>query len=453
MSMVAEPLDQFGREVRSTGVAEVEPELRAPLTLAESGLTIDLVLQLALKTLHFAGELTGSELARRLGLAYPVVEPALDLLKNQHQCEIAGGTMVGRASYIYRITDAGRTRAAIFLKNSHYVGIAPVPLQQYQRYMASVAQRAGDKVKRDRIHDAFAHLVISDRVLDQLGPAINAGHSMFVYGPPGNGKTVISQAIRNLQEGDLFIPYAIEVEGSVIRMFDPVNHEPIPGDTKTDGLDAGIQTDGRWIRCRRPMVTVGGELRLDSLELSYSEVAGFYKAPVQTIANGGVLVIDDFGRQQVPPAELLNRWIVPLESRVDYLTMKTGQKIELPFMVLVVFATNLKPADLVDEAFLRRIHYKIFAESPTRDEFMQIFENCCAERSIAFDRDLVEQLVTTYYKPRGIALRGCQPRDIIDHALSLADYLDQPPVLTLDLLEAACAGYFVDEPGVGEHAA
>jgi predicted ATPase with chaperone activity len=453
MSIVAESLDEFGHENGGAGVAEAEHELRAPATLEESGLTLDLVVQLALKTLHFAGELTGSELAKRLGLAYPVVEPALDLLKSQHQCEIAGGTMVGRASYIYRITDAGRTRAAIFLKSSHYVGIAPVPLEQYRRYMESVAQRTGDKVKRDRIHEAFAHLVISDRVLDQLGPAINAGHSMFVYGPPGNGKTVISQAIRNLLEGDLYIPHAIEVEGSIIRMFDQVNHEPIPAETETSGLDAGVQTDGRWIRCRRPMVTVGGELRLESLELAHSDVTGFYKAPVQTIANGGVLVIDDFGRQQVPPAELLNRWIVPLESRVDYLTMKSGQKIELPFMVLVVFATNLKPADLVDEAFLRRIHYKIFAESPTLDEFMQIFDNCCQERSVPFDRDLVEQLVATYYKPRRIALRGCQPRDIIDHALSLADYLDKPPVLTLDLLEAACAGYFVDEPGVGEHAA
>lgn len=427
-------------------LVEPEAELRAPSTLEESGLSLDILVQLTLKTLHFAGELTGSEVAKRLGLPYPVVEPALDVLKGQHQCEIAGGAMVGRASYRYRITDAGRTRAAIFLKSSHYVGLAPVPFDQYKRYMASVKQRSGDKAKRDRIHDAFSHLVISDHVLDQLGPAINAGHSMFVYGPPGNGKTVISQAIRNLMHGDLYVPYAIEVEGSIIRVFDPVNHEPIPVDREATGLDAGVATDGRWVRCRRPMVTVGGELQLESLELRYSEVAGFYRAPVQLVANGGVLVIDDFGRQRVPAAELLNRWIVPLESRVDYLTLQTGQKIEIPFMVLVVFATNLKPSDLVDEAFLRRIHYKIFAESPTLDEFALIFENCCRERNLTFDRRLVNELVDTYYQKRRIPLRGCHPRDLIDHAVSLADYLDRPRELTLELLHGACAGYFVDDP-------
>jgi predicted ATPase with chaperone activity len=289
--------------------------------------------------------------------------------------------------------------------------------------------------------------VISQAVLDQLGPAINAGHSMFVYGPPGNGKTVISQAIRKLLTGDIAIPHAIEVEGSIIRFFDPVNHEPIESDegAPAETLDLGARFDQRWIRCRRPMVMVGGELTLDALELSYNPSTGFYRAPVQAVANGGVLVIDDFGRQQVAPRDLLNRWIVPLESRVDFLTLQSGQKFELPFMVLVIFATNIKPAELVDEAFLRRIHYKVFAESPTVGEFMQIFENCCRERQIPFDRSLVQDLLKSYYEPRKIPLRGCQPRDLIDQVLSLAEYRSEPRQLTPDLLEAACASYFVDE--------
>ena len=418
----------------------------APATYQDAGLTLDLLIQLSLKMLHFAGELTGAELSKRLGVNFSVVEPALDALKTQRQVEIGGGTMMGRASYRYRITDAGRQRAVLFLESNHYVGVAPVPFDQYKRYMHGFMQTAPRSATRDRVREAFSHLVIGQAVLDQLGPAINAGHSMFVYGPPGNGKTVISQAIRKLLHGEIAIPHAIEVEGSIIRFFDPVNHEPIEGGTSESvSLDLGERFDHRWVRCRRPMVMVGGELTLNSLELSYNATTGFYRAPVQAIANGGVLVIDDFGRQQVAPRDLLNRWIVPLESRVDFLTLQSGQKFELPFMVLVVFATNIKPADLVDEAFLRRIHYKVFAESPTVGEFMQIFENCCRERQLEFEQSLVQDLLKSYYEPRRIPLRGCQPRDLIDQALSLAEYLAAPRQLSRELLEAACASYFVDE--------
>ena len=418
----------------------------APSTPEEAGLSVDLLIQLALKTLHFAGELSGAELSRRLGLNFSVVEQALDFLKAQRQVEIAGGTMVGRASYRYRISDAGRARAALFLESNHYVGVAPVPFDQYRRYMLEFQKAAPQIATRDRVRDAFKHLVISQHVLDQLGPAINSGHSMFVYGPPGNGKTVISQSIRKLLDGTIAIPHAILVEGAIIRLFDPVNHEPVETVEDPDqGLDLGAREDRRWIRCRRPMVMVGGELTLEQLELSYNPTTGFYRAPVQAVANGGVLVIDDFGRQQVAPRDLLNRWIVPLESRVDFLTLQSGQKFELPFMVLVIFATNIKPAELVDEAFLRRIHYKVFAESPTVAEFMQIFENCCRDRGVGFDRSLIEHLLQSYYKPRKIALRGCQPRDLIDQVLSLADYRGETRRLTADLLQAACASYFVDE--------
>ncbi len=424
---------------------EVVPFPGAPQSLEETGLPLDLVLQLTLKSLHFAGELSGTELSRRLGLEFAVIAPALELLKAQHQIAIVGGGFVGGATYRYRISDAGRARAALFLETSHYVGAAPVPLAQYQAYMTAYRAAAPRGATRERVRGAFAHLVISDGVLDQLGPAINAGHSMFVYGPPGNGKTVISEAIHNLLEGEIAIPHALEIEGNIVRLFDPVNHERITVDDEADSLTSLSNEDRRWVRCRRPMVMVGGELTLSALELSYNPTTGFYRAPVQAVANGGVLVIDDFGRQQCSPRDLLNRWIVPLESRVDFLTLQSGQKFELPFMTLIVFATNIRPAELVDEAFLRRIQYKIFAESPTVEDFNVIFTRCCRDLGATVEAGLVEQLLVDYYRPRKIALRGCQPRDLIKQALSLASYLNRPPHLTFDLIEAACNSYFVND--------
>jgi len=427
-------------------IPSILPHPPAPSTLEEAGLTLDLMIQLALKSLHLTGELTGSELARRLGVRFSVLEPALTMIKAQHQVEVAAGAMIGGPSYRYRITDAGRVRAQLFLETNHYVGAAPVPLSQYRRYMEEYKKHAPATATRDRVRQAFSHLVISDRVMDQLGPAINAGHSMFVYGPPGNGKTVISQAIQKLLDGDLHIPHALEVEGAIIRLFDPVVHEELT-DEQADGagLDKGAQDDRRWIRCRRPMVMVGGELTLPALELSYNPTTGFYRAPIQAVANGGVLVIDDFGRQRCSARDLLNRWIVPLESRVDFLTLNTGQKFELPFLLLVVFATNIRPQELVDEAFLRRIHYKVFCESPTIADFKHIFQMCCAARGVTYDETVVDNLLNHHYRPRKIALRGCHPRDLIEQALAQAAYLGGDRRLTDDLMEAACASYFVDD--------
>ncbi len=429
--------------VAAPAVWDVHPP--APWTLKATGLTPDLVLQLALKTLHLAGELSGVELADRLGLLFPAVEPALDALIGQHHCEIVAGGLSSRASYRYRITDAGRVRAMLFLQDNQYVGVAPVPVAEYRRYMNECAAATSSKATRAHIREAFSHLVISASVLDQLGPAINARHSLFVYGPPGNGKTVISQAIRNVLGGEIAIPHAIEVEGCIIRVFDPVIHEPVPAHEHATRLEAGLRPDARWVRCRRPMVMVGGELRLESLDLHDQNRAGFYRAPIQTVANGGVLVIDDFGRQRCSPRELLNRWIVPLESRVDFLTLSTGQKVDLPFMVLVVFATNLQPAELVDEAFLRRIQFKVLAQGPTPQEFSLIFENCCREHRIEFSPAIVDHLFNQWYEPRQIAPRGCHPRDLVRRALALAEYLDQPARLTPELIDAACSGYFVHD--------
>jgi predicted ATPase with chaperone activity len=414
----------------------------APRTIEETGLSSDLILQMVTKTLHFAGELVGTTLADRLGVSFQVIEPALEQLKRERHCEIVSGAMVGSSSFKYRLTDAGRVRAALFLEDNHYVGALPVPIDQYQAYMALLNQSAA--VSRAAVRDAFAHLVLNDRTLDQLGPAIAAWHSLFVYGPPGNGKTVISQAIRNLLHGDMAIPHAISVEGHIIRVYDPVNHEAVSEFSEMAGLERAEPVDGRWVRCRRPLVTVGGELTLNALELGYSPLTGFYNAPLQIIANGGVLVIDDFGRQQTAPRDLLNRWIVPLESRIDYLTLQTGQKFHIPFKVFAVFATNLKPGDLVDEAFLRRIQYKVLAESPTLPEFVQIFENYCREKEIQHEPGAAEELADDLRR-RGLRLRGCHPRDLIEHALALGRYLDKPPVMTFELLAEASASYFVED--------
>ena len=294
-------------EPQSTTQEAMEP--RAPNTLEEAGLNIDLVLQLALKTLHFAGQLTGTSLSDRVKLKFAVIEPALELLVDQHFVEIVGGGVVGRSSFRYRITDAGRTRASVFLETNHYVGAAPIPLEQYQDYMHAVEASTSTIVDREGLQKAVAQkLVVSPRVLDQLGPAINARHSLFLYGPPGNGKSVMALAMGSLMRGGLEIPHALVVEGSIIRVFDPLHHDPIPDPPPPadsgDGLDQGPTHDDRWVRCRRPIVTVGGELELESLDLVHNQGLGFYRAPIQTKANGGLLVIDDFGRQRCSPQAL-----------------------------------------------------------------------------------------------------------------------------------------------------
>lgn len=425
--------------------ASLIPHPRAPRTIEESGLSFDLLVQLTVKTLHFAGDTAGAQLARAMGLQYSVIEPVLHHLKQLHLVEVTGGGLAAGPTFSYRLTDAGRIRAMLFYEQSHYVGVAPVPFAEYDAYMAAFAEAMPKVATRERVRDAFRNLVLSQRVLDQLGPAVNGGHSIFVYGPPGNGKTVISQAIRNLLDGELAIPRAIVSDGHIIKVYDPAVHEPLPTEDRGAGIVLNENVaDERWVRCQRPLVMVGGELELKDLELSFSPISKFYQAPVQLTANGGVLVIDDFGRQKCSPVALLNRWITPLESRVDYLTLQTGQKLPLPFVVLVVLATNIKPGELVDEAFMRRIRYKVFAESPSLADFKLIFERCCVERDVPYDESLVDALIRDVYNTRGIPIRGSHPRDLIDHALSLAEYLKAPRELNIQLLEAACASYFAD---------
>jgi predicted ATPase with chaperone activity len=413
----------------------------APATIEETGLSVELVTSLVLKSLHTGGAASGIELSKRIGLPFRTFEAILESLKKQLLCEIVGGSMIGGAAFRYRLSEAGQRLAASLLAQNVYAGIAPVTMQQYRAYMEEFMRAASHRVTDEQVRAAFSHLVLDDSVLAELGPAVNFGHSIFIYGPPGNGKSVISAAVRTLLPGAIAIPYALEVEGNIIRFFDSAVHEPIPQAQRANGE----HDDRRWIVCRRPMVSVGGELTLESLGLSHNPRTGVYRAPIQSLANGGVLVIDDFGRQRCAPHDLLNWWMVPLESRVEYLMLQSGEKFEMPFLALVIFSTNLKTSELVDEAFLRRIQYKICAKNPSPEHFMRIFERCCADSGLAFDRQMVENVITDFYRTHRIELRACQPRDLISQALTLADYRGLPRRLTPELLRAACASYFVDD--------
>jgi predicted ATPase with chaperone activity len=318
-----------------------------------------------------------------------------------------------------------------------------VSVAQYRAYAQEFRRMVPRTVRSDDVRRAFAHLVVSNRVLDEIGPAVNSGHSIFMYGPPGNGKTVMSEAIRKLLTGTIAIPHALDVDGNIIRFFDPTVHEPVP--LPEDEDRDGEEYDRRWVVCDRPIVTVGGELTLDALALVYNPQAGTYRAPVQMLANGGVLLVDEFGRQRCNTRDLLNWWMVPLESGVETLTLQSGEKIEMPFFPLVIFSTNLKPSELVDEAFLRRIRYKIYAESPTQTDFVRIFKIACDEQKIPFDRAHVDWLLDNVYRTLGIEMRGCHPRDLINQALALASYREQPRQLTAELLEDACTSYFIED--------
>jgi hypothetical protein len=414
-----------------------------PRSLQDTGLAVDQIEQLLIKTL-FAGEATGHVVSDRMRLPYSMLEPLIERLRAERQIEVRGTQGSGTAGFRYALTDLGRDRAHQYLEINHYIGAAPVPLATYVSYMRAL-QRARGYIDRERLRQGFSHLIVADEMLEQLGPAVNAGKAVFLYGPPGNGKTVIGEGMGRALGGDMFIPHAIDLDGQIITMFDPINHEPLDPETETMTLITAVPRDRRWVRIRRPVVITGGELTLDMLDLNFNPLSKFYEAPIQLKANGGVFLVDDFGRQRVRPQELLNRWIVPLESRVDYLTLHTGKKFQVPFDVLIVFATNLKPQSLADEAFLRRIPYKIPVVDPTIDQFTKIFELNCQRRQLPFHPVMVAYLQRRHYKPVQRPFRSCHPRDLLDQVTALCRYRGTTPVITRELLDRACTAYFVDE--------
>ena len=414
-----------------------------PSTIEETGLHPDTLSQLLLKTL-VAGEASGTGLSEKLRVPYSVLDALIQHVRVEKLLEVRGTSGTGAAGYRYVLTDLGRDRAGQFLDICRYVGPAPVPLAQYNAYVrACMSARA--YVDRKALSGGFEHLVVGSGMLDQLGPAVNSGKALFLYGAPGNGKTVVAEGIGRALGGEMHMPFALDVDGQVITMYDPVSHQRIDQATSTQSVVATTLHDRRWECIRRPVVVVGGELTLEMLDLTFNPISKFYEAPIQLKANGGVFVVDDFGRQRIPPRDLLNRWIVPLESRVDFLTLHTGRKFEVPFNVFIVFATNLKPESLADEAFLRRIPYKILAKNPTLDEYCRIFELNCKRRGMAFDAVMVEYLDRKYYKPRRLQMRSCHPRDLISQVVDICRYTNREPVITRELLDAACGSYFLEE--------
>jgi predicted ATPase with chaperone activity len=432
------------------GTAPVGPDkfMPAPITrLEDTGLPQIYLADLALKILYNSGYLTGFRIAELVALPFSgLVDEILEFLKREKLVEVKTAVGYGEGGYQYAITGAGIAKAREAMARNEYAGPAPVPIRAYNTAINKQAA-ARIQVTQRVMRQTLSHLVMGDKALGRIGPAANSGTSLFLYGAPGNGKTSIARAIGQMILGeDMYIPYAVDVEGQIIKVFDNVNHEVIreEGGQGTGPLRMSIKRDPRWVKIRRPFIVVGGELTMAGLDLQFDEVNKFYEAPFQMKANGGMFLIDDFGRQQVRPRDLLNRWIVPLENRIDFLTLHNGRKIEIPFEVLVVFSTNLPPRDLVDEAFLRRIRHKIEIVDPTYEEYKEIFRRMSEQKRIPFDEKGLAYLLQEWYIKRNRKLRSNHPRDILEQLLDISAYLNIEPAMSKELIDRACESYFVE---------
>ncbi|HID21653.1 MAG TPA: ATPase [Planctomycetaceae bacterium] len=429
-----------------------------PRSLAESGLTLMQVCDLILKQLYLQGSLLGYQIARNAHLPFIVVDEALRFLKDEKCIEVTSGQVIGRVSYRFTLTELGRVRAREAFEQCRYVGPAPVPLAAYVEQCRKQSVTGAECTPESLLH-AFEELIVPPNLLQELGPAVCSGKSIFLYGPPGNGKTMIAKGLGRLLNtygGEIYVPYAIHTENSIVTIFDPTIHQTTddaelaalnqPPTDPRDRFDPQRilhenLPDLRWRRVRRPVVISGGELTLDMLDLRYNRVSNFYSAPLHIKANGGVFLIDDFGRQIVSPRDLLNRWILPLEERVDYLTLATGKKFAVPFEQLIIFSTNLDPRELVDEAFLRRIRHKIQIGSPSRELFTEIFRLCCQQRQMPFDPGAVDYLFSNYYD-RGKPPRASDPRDLLEIVQAICRFRKQRIALTRELIAEASQRFF-----------
>ena len=417
----------------SGAFAPVEPD-----SFRDAGLTDSEVEALALKFLLARGDATGREIADQIKLPFVLVNELLRELKDSRLVVHRGSAPMN--DFQYQLSDLGRERGRRYSQHCTYFGSAPVSLKNY---IASVKAQslAGQHPTADDLQRAFEGLLLGKSILDRLGPAINSGRGLFLFGPSGNGKTSIAERVTAAFGREIWIPRAIGVDGEIIRLFDPMNHKETPL-APGSGLYDNRKIDKRWVRVRRPTIVAGGELTISQLEVTINASTGICEAPLQLKSNCGTLVIDDFGRQRMHINELLNRWIVPLEKRIDFLSLPNGKKIQVPFDQLVVFSTNLEPRDLVDEAFLRRIPYKIEVIDPTEDEFHRLFELMGRELGISYRRESVEYLIATHYRRTHRPFRFCHPRDLLLQVRNYCKYLNCPAEMTNGHFDRAVENYF-----------
>ena len=424
-----------------------------PMTVEETGLELTLLVDLMLRTVYFAGRPPARALAEQMALSFSVAEELITFMRQEQTIEVVGSVGVGEQAYQYSLTERGRRKAEEALKRSQYVGPTPVPFANYIDVVHNQSVSTMH-IDRDTMLNGLSHLVLDRKVLAALGPAVNSGHSLLLYGASGNGKTTITMAIGKMLPGTVYIPYAVEVNGQIVKVFDPRVHQRVDNGNGNDRREeptpiaaAAVKErrqDRRWALSMRPMVSVGGELTLEDMELRYSPLSQFYIAPLQWKANNGVLIIDDFGRQMIKPQDLLNRWIVPMEQGVDHLSLHTGDTLELPFETLLIFSSNIPPGKLGDEAFFRRIRHKVEVTDPTVEDFFEILRRVCKLYNVAYNDDAARYLVQTYYKATGRHLRACHPRDLVELVLDITHFYGDEPALAPEWLDLACASYFVD---------